>query len=121
MKKKFRQTLVNDIFYYVLSEIIYIFICLASPTIIKWAASVTASQSESAELTCQSKANPKANVTWYKTGEKNETIFLATDFERSTYYFKEIKDSDKGKYFCRAKNVHGNVTKDVNFIVAGML
>lgn len=77
------------------------------------------SQSKSSELICISKARPTANVTWYRFGDRNESIYLKSDMEASIYSFPKVKDTDEGKYFCRAVNIHGNLTKEVKFTVIG--
>ncbi|XP_041662103.1 B-cell receptor CD22-like [Cheilinus undulatus] len=67
----------------------------------------------SVTLTCSSDANPAATYAWYKTPYSPH---LST---RNRLYFRSIKASDSGEYYCTAKNSlgqqSGSVTVDVKY------
>ncbi|XP_034543838.1 basement membrane-specific heparan sulfate proteoglycan core protein-like isoform X2 [Notolabrus celidotus] len=58
-------------------------------------------------LTCSSDANPAATYTWYKKNAAQGHEPLNT---RTQHYFKSIKASDSGEYYCTVGNMLGNKT-----------
>uniref|UniRef100_A0A8C2XP01 Ig-like domain-containing protein n=1 Tax=Cyclopterus lumpus TaxID=8103 RepID=A0A8C2XP01_CYCLU len=77
--------------------------------------SVSASPSEIVEgssvtLTCSSDANPAANYTWYK---KNQT---RPHGEGDIYRFTSISSEDRGIYYCKAQNKHGEINSSSLFL-----
>ena len=94
---------------------------LALPKIIDWHDTISAALSKQIDLTCRTKANPIANVTWYHTSEKNISNFRTSDMDYSFITFSKLKKKDGGKYICRAENIHGVVQKEVVLIVAGIV
>ncbi|XP_075871768.1 cell adhesion molecule CEACAM5-like [Nelusetta ayraudi] len=52
-------------------------------------------------LSCSSDANPEANYTWFKDGNKV--------FEGQKYQFPNIRTKDSGSYHCKSENQHGSI------------
>uniref|UniRef100_A0A8C2XMV1 Ig-like domain-containing protein n=1 Tax=Cyclopterus lumpus TaxID=8103 RepID=A0A8C2XMV1_CYCLU len=77
--------------------------------------SVSVSPSEIVEgssvtLTCSSDANPAASYTWYK---KNQT---RPHGEGDIYRFTSISSEDRGIYYCKAENKHGEINSSSLFL-----
>ncbi|XP_028420610.1 B-cell receptor CD22 [Perca flavescens] len=64
-------------------------------------------EGSSVTLTCQSKAYPAANYTWYK---KNRNPELQPLSENKRLVFSSIQSSDSGQYYCTAENELGRRT-----------
>uniref|UniRef100_A0A3B3UFE4 Ig-like domain-containing protein n=1 Tax=Poecilia latipinna TaxID=48699 RepID=A0A3B3UFE4_9TELE len=70
----------------------------------------------SVTLTCSSDANPAANYSWYKEGEK------APKASEKSFTITNIQNEHNGNYYCKVQNKIGwhNATVTVN-VVAGKL
>ncbi|KAK9540878.1 hypothetical protein VZT92_003299 [Zoarces viviparus] len=60
-------------------------------------------EGSSVTLTCSSDANPAANYTWYK---ENQT---RPHGEGAIYSFPSIRSEDRGIYYCKSENKHGEI------------
>ncbi|KAE8300565.1 Titin [Larimichthys crocea] len=67
-------------------------------------------ENSSVTLTCSSDANPAAKYTWYKEKQKLP--------QRSTgiYHFTSISSEDRGNYYCKSENQHGQIDSSSLFI-----
>ncbi|KAE8300569.1 Titin [Larimichthys crocea] len=67
-------------------------------------------ENSSVNLTCSSDANPAAKYTWYKEKQKLP--------QRSTgiYHFTSISSEDRGNYYCKSENQHGEIDSSSLFI-----
>ncbi|XP_069022953.1 B-cell receptor CD22-like [Embiotoca jacksoni] len=63
----------------------------------------------SVSLTCSSDANPKIKYTWYTMNQ--------TPISKDTQlFFRSIKSSDSGEYYCKAENELGERTSKYVFV-----
>ncbi|XP_037620129.1 hemicentin-1-like isoform X5 [Sebastes umbrosus] len=60
-------------------------------------------EGSSVTLTCSSDANPAANYTWYK---ENQTLLQGPE---GIYHFTSISSEDRGIYYCKSDNQHGEI------------
>ncbi|XP_074483203.1 hemicentin-2-like [Sebastes fasciatus] len=60
-------------------------------------------EGSSVTLTCSSDANPAANYTWYK---ENQTLLQGPE---GIYHFTSISSEDRGIYYCKSENQHGEI------------
>ena len=67
-------------------------------------------EGSSVTLTCSSDANPAANYTWYK---ENQMLFQGQD---GIYHFSSISSEDRGNYYCKSDNLHGEINSSFLFI-----
>ncbi|KAM9363784.1 B-cell receptor CD22-like [Symphorus nematophorus] len=67
-------------------------------------------EGSSVTLTCSSDAKPAANYTWYK--EKQALL----QGPESIYNFTSISSEDRGIYYCKSENQHGQINSSVVFI-----
>ncbi|KAL7404971.1 hypothetical protein ABVT39_021827 [Epinephelus coioides] len=67
-------------------------------------------EGSSVTLTCSSDANPAANYTWYK---ENQTLHHG---EEDIYHFTSISSEDRGTYFCKSQNQHGQINSSPLFL-----
>ncbi|XP_078022575.1 B-cell receptor CD22-like isoform X2 [Epinephelus lanceolatus] len=67
-------------------------------------------EGSSVTLTCSSDANPAATYTWYK---KNQTLHHG---EKDIYHFTSISSEDRGTYFCKSQNQHGQINSSSLFL-----
>lgn len=58
-------------------------------------------EGSSVKLTCSSDANPAATYTWYNTSQKV--------FQGRMYRFTSISSEDRGFYYCKSENQHGQI------------
>ncbi|XP_028249066.1 B-cell receptor CD22-like [Parambassis ranga] len=63
--------------------------------------SPSAVEGHSVTLTCSSDANPAANYTWYK---EDQRVPLGST---GIYHFTSIRSEDRGIYYCKSENKHG--------------
>ncbi|XP_051801854.1 B-cell receptor CD22-like [Acanthochromis polyacanthus] len=61
-------------------------------------------EGSSVTLTCSSDANPAANYTWYK---ENQALIKGPE---RIYRFTSIRSEDRGIYYCKAENKHGQIS-----------
>ena len=67
-------------------------------------------EGSSVTLTCSSDANPAANYTWYK---ENQTLIQGPE---GFYHFSSISSEDRGNYYCKSDNLHGEINSSFLFI-----
>uniref|UniRef100_A0A3B4T9U0 B-cell receptor CD22 n=1 Tax=Seriola dumerili TaxID=41447 RepID=A0A3B4T9U0_SERDU len=67
-------------------------------------------EGSSVTLTCSSDANPAANYTWYK-----ENLKLLQGPE-GVYHFSSISSEDRGNYYCKSENKHGQINSASLFL-----
>ncbi|XP_056227099.1 B-cell receptor CD22-like [Seriola aureovittata] len=67
-------------------------------------------EGSSVNLTCSSDANPAANYTWYK---ENQTLFQGPE---RVYHFSSISSEDRGNYYCKSENKHGQINSASLFL-----
>ncbi|KAM8773645.1 sialoadhesin-like isoform 2-T5 [Acanthopagrus schlegelii] len=67
-------------------------------------------EGRSVTLTCSSDANPAANYTWYK---ENQTLIQG---QEGIYHFSSISSEDRGNYYCKSDNLHGEINSSFLFI-----
>ncbi|KAF1394637.1 hypothetical protein PFLUV_G00003140 [Perca fluviatilis] len=67
-------------------------------------------EGSSVTLTCSSDANPAANYTWYK---ENQTLLQRPE---DIYNFPSISSEDRGNYYCKSENQHGELASKSVFI-----
>ncbi|XP_049901424.1 B-cell receptor CD22-like [Epinephelus moara] len=67
-------------------------------------------EGSSVTLTCSSDANPAAKYTWYK---ENHTLYHG---EKDIYHFTSISSEDRGTYFCKSQNQHGQINSSSLFL-----
>uniref|UniRef100_A0A3B4WQF2 Ig-like domain-containing protein n=1 Tax=Seriola lalandi dorsalis TaxID=1841481 RepID=A0A3B4WQF2_SERLL len=67
-------------------------------------------EGSSVTLTCSSDANPAANYTWYK-----ENLKLLQGPE-GVYHFSSISSEDRGNYYCKSENKHGQINSTSLFL-----
>ena len=67
-------------------------------------------EGSSVNLTCSSDANPSANYTWYK---ENQTLLQGSE---GFYNFTSISSEDRGIYYCRSENQHGEINSSLVYI-----
>uniref|UniRef100_A0A3B4XVQ8 Ig-like domain-containing protein n=1 Tax=Seriola lalandi dorsalis TaxID=1841481 RepID=A0A3B4XVQ8_SERLL len=67
-------------------------------------------EGSSVTLTCSSDANPAANYTWYK-----ENLKLLQGPE-GVYHFSSISSEDRGNYYCKSENKHGQINSSLLII-----
>uniref|UniRef100_A0A4W6EH77 Ig-like domain-containing protein n=1 Tax=Lates calcarifer TaxID=8187 RepID=A0A4W6EH77_LATCA len=60
-------------------------------------------EGSSVTLTCSSDANPAAKYTWYK---ENQTLLQGPE---GIYHFTSISSEDRGIYYCKSENQHGQI------------
>ncbi|XP_034392882.1 B-cell receptor CD22-like [Cyclopterus lumpus] len=67
-------------------------------------------EGSSVTLTCSSDANPAANYTWYKKNQPRP------HGEGDIYRFTSISSEDRGIYYCKAENKHGEINSSSLFL-----
>ncbi|XP_054459672.1 B-cell receptor CD22-like [Anoplopoma fimbria] len=67
-------------------------------------------EGSSVTLTCSSDANPAAKYTWYKG---KQTLLQEL---QGCYHFAPISSEDRGIYYCKSENPHGEVKSSPQFI-----
>ncbi|KAM9363785.1 B-cell receptor CD22-like [Symphorus nematophorus] len=66
-------------------------------------------EGSSVTLTCSSDANPAANYTWYK---EKQALLQGTE---GIYNFTSISSEDRGIYYCKSENQHGQINSSAVF------
>ena len=87
---------------------------ISAPTVIVSHDSKTVIQNQTASFMCSAGGNPRPEVTWEKVNDslKNSGSDGKLEVHRAQY-------KDSGQYRCTAKNILGQVHKDVQLIVEG--
>ncbi|XP_028446103.1 B-cell receptor CD22-like [Perca flavescens] len=67
-------------------------------------------EGSSVTLTCSSDANPAAKYTWYK---ENQTLIQG---QQPIYHFSSIRSEERGNYYCKSENQHGQINSTSQFI-----
>ncbi|XP_028420559.1 B-cell receptor CD22-like [Perca flavescens] len=67
-------------------------------------------EGSSVTLTCSSDANLAANYTWYK---ENQTL---PHGQQAIYHLTSIRSEDRGNYYCKSENQHGQINSTSQFI-----
>ena len=82
----------------------------------------TATEGETAVLTCTVTSHPPARVVWYRLGEDGSVNELtrqedATDPDFGVYRILSVAQSDAGKYRCTARYHFGKEEIDISLVV----
>ncbi|XP_019773002.1 limbic system-associated membrane protein isoform X2 [Dendroctonus ponderosae] len=83
---------------------------------------VQSDHEEDAELVCDVKAYPNANVVWQRNDENiisdepKITFKRERNNERNILIIKNLTDSDFGQYSCMASNTYGKQTRNIKLV-----
>ena len=82
---------------------------------------VTRKVGENLTVICQTTGEPAPTITWMKeqqdTGEKKAIPLELYDNPQRALSFKELKQVDRGNYFCVARNIFDEVEAEVTVII----
>ena len=89
---------------------------ISTPTVTVSPALLTVIRNQSAKFYCSADGNPKPKVSWSRI---NGAGLPNLDSPNYMLYISKATFNDSGNYVCTAKNILGQVKKDVRLFVEG--